>query len=247
MSHHAWISVRRTGVVMNLRWWVEHDTVHYSITRESNQLFHFTVIGMLVHVDEHIVAGVIGVLKCMIGLGTSFFRWCWTMMSLPQHNGFTRVLPTAPATLKVAFTSQRNFFCKWKFNEGKFRYAKLTTTTTYHNSKAHLLCHHNQRQCRTPIRSSDTDPVYFSGISPAHYCTCPFADLPESILSTTNRRCWHARVDCPPVLWVQLRIRFESLATLGRCESASVAIVSHRCRQFLMEPMTMIPVHFVVQ
>lgn len=68
---------------MNLWWWIEHDTVHYSIARKADQFFHFTVIRVLVHVDEHIVARVIGVLKCVIGFGASFFRRGRTIMVRP--------------------------------------------------------------------------------------------------------------------------------------------------------------------
>lgn len=96
---------------MNLWWWIEHNAVHNSVTCKSDQFFHFAVVSMLVHVHEHIMARVVCVLKCMICFGTGFFSGCWSMMSFPQHNCFSRILPTAPTTFKVTFSTQWNFFC----------------------------------------------------------------------------------------------------------------------------------------
>lgn len=64
---------------------------------------------MLIHVDEHVIAGPVGVLKRVIELRAGFLRWCGADVTSPLHDSATRVLPTAPAVFKVASTSEWNF------------------------------------------------------------------------------------------------------------------------------------------
>lgn len=83
--------------------------IHDSIAGKTRQARLFRIGCVLIHVDEHVIAGSVGVLKGVIEFRACFLCWRWADVASPIHDGAARVLPTAPAVFKVASTSEWDF------------------------------------------------------------------------------------------------------------------------------------------
>ena len=70
---------------------------------------------MLVHVDKHVMTGLVEMQECMIELWACFFCWSRTNVTVPFHHSFTRILPSTIAILEVASAAKWNFVCEVKF------------------------------------------------------------------------------------------------------------------------------------
>lgn len=73
---------------MSVRRWIEDDAIYYGIAGESDELSFVFVVGMLVHIDEQVVARRIDAFERVIKIGSCSLCWSRSAVPFPQHNCF---------------------------------------------------------------------------------------------------------------------------------------------------------------
>lgn len=102
----------RTGVGVTGWRWIEDHWVDNCIAGETHEAAFLRVGSVLVHVDKHVISGLVGVQIGVIELRPGFLCRCGTDVSRPLKQGLAGVLPPTPAVLEIALTAKRDFV--WK-------------------------------------------------------------------------------------------------------------------------------------
>lgn len=111
-TRHASVLEGRTRVGVAGRRGVEDNRVHDCVASESYEALFLGICRVLIHVHEHVEAGLVGVLIRVVELGPRFLCRRGAHVPIPLHNSFSGVLPAAPIDLEITSTAERNFICK---------------------------------------------------------------------------------------------------------------------------------------